>query len=420
MTTRAGFAGLLSGLITTLILYLLLIAQPEAFLYSCPAGSASHVWIATAVVALLMMGGGWLACRWSGSARPWRRAALGGLAGGLAGTIVFCLWGAATGVPARWISSIDFASCSQVEIIDTIIRQTMGAFLVLFLGGAGLGALGGWMGGLGQGKKKDVFDKAAPQMAMNAAITAVPASIVAAALAAGIFSRLSDLLGNRTVQVIPDGTMVVMPLSVSLLLALISHFALTLVIPHEAQQAEHLCGLDEVKMAAYVGIGAAPLLILLLFLVDPDSFASPLVVAALLSSTGMSLKSLHTLYKLVLPRRASFPSPHEGKQKTETKLFGSIAKSPASRLVVLCIGCGSVMVLPLYVSVLSLLINLANALASPPFSQPIPKVPWRLFLTQALVSTGVVAASIALLVIIYLFYLRLGRWFNHALEESGR
>jgi hypothetical protein len=70
------------------------------------------------------------------------------------------------------------------------------------------------------------------------------------------------------------------------------------------------------------------------------------------------------------------------------------------------------MVLPLYVSALSVLINLNNTLANSPFSQPLPEVSWGLFMTQALVSTGAVAASIVLLVTIYLFYLNLGRWFN--------
>jgi len=98
-----------------------------------------------------------------------------------------------------------------------------------------------------------------------------------------------------------------LPLTVSLVLVLVSHFALTLIVPHEAQQAEHLCGMDEVKMAAYVGIGASPVLVLLLLLVRMELFLNPIVVAALLASAVMSLKSLQTLIRVILPRRATFP-----------------------------------------------------------------------------------------------------------------
>jgi hypothetical protein len=198
-----------------------------------------------------------------------------------------------------------------------------------------------------------------------------------------------------------------LPVLVSLLLVLISHFALVLVIPHEARQVEHLCGMDEVKMAAYVGIGAAPLLIVLLLLSDAGSFANPLVVIALLASTGMSLKSLYDLLKLILPRRASFPARQDGWRKTEAIWFGTISTSRGPRLVVLCMGCGLVMVLPLYVSVVSVLINLSAV-----STQPVSEVAWRLFTTQALVSTGVVTVSMVALTAVYLFYLGLGRWFN--------
>ncbi len=309
MTTRAGFAGILTGLLSTLLIYPIFIARPDAFLQMRSADSVGYIWIAAIVIALMMIAGGVTAGRWSHSTHAWRRTALGGLAGGLAGAIIFCLWGAATAGLARWVSPLDnptIGSIPQIEILNAIIRQTMVAFLVLFLAGSGLGALGGWLSDRRQRDRVEIFDKIEPQMAMNAAITAVPASIVATALSAYIFSRLSDLLGDQTGLVILDGSIATMSLVVSLLLVLISHFALTLVIPHEARQAEHRCGLDEVKMAAYVGIGAAPLLILLLSLVDPDTLKNPLVLAALLASTVMSLKSLHSLRKLILPRRASF------------------------------------------------------------------------------------------------------------------
>ena len=215
-----------------------------------------------------------------------RCAALGGLAGGLAGSVVFCLWGAAAAGSAGWVTTFTRASIPQIEIISAIIRQTMGMFLVLFLSGSGLGAIGGWLSNHRNRNRTDDFDKTEPQMALNASITALPASIVAAGMAGAIFSRLADYLGGQSGQTGFDGRNLETPLVVALLLVLVSHIALTLVVPHEARQAEHLCGMDEVKMGAYVSIGAAPLMVLLLFLVDVLSFSNPLVMVAILASAG--------------------------------------------------------------------------------------------------------------------------------------
>ena len=410
MTTRAVLAGLISGLITTIMMYPLFIARPEAFLYQWPVGSTYPAWIAFAMITLLMIGGGYLAGRWNGSAHPLRRAALGALAGGLAGTIIFCLWGAATAGSARWISAANETPW-LIESLDGIVRHTMGMFLALFLGGSGLGALGGSLTGPGKQNQAEVFDRAEPQMAMNVSITAVLASLFAIAMAAGIFSRLLGFLGRHTGQAITDRTILELPLAVSLLLLLKSQFALTLVIPHEARQAEHRCGLDEVKMAAYVGIAAAPILVLVLFLADSNTFSNPLVLASLLASTAMSLKSLHSLIKIILPKRATFTSPRDGRQKVEAVWFGSIAHSHAPQLVALCVGCGIVMVLPLYVTVISVLINLNNVMTGSGIIQPAPEISWNLYLTQALTATGAMVASVILLITIYLLYLNLGRWF---------
>lgn len=415
MTTRAGFAGILTGLLTTLLIYPIFIARPNAFLQTGSADSAGYIWLIAVVIALMMVAGGAMTSQWSRPTQTLRRTVLGGLTGGLAGAIIFCLWGAATAGLARWTSPLDNStngSISQIEILNAIIRQTMGVFLVLLLAGSILGALGGWLSRRRQNNRVEIFDKIEPQMAMNAAITAVPASIVATALAAYIFSRLSNLLTDQTGLAIHDGSIVTMPLAVSLLLVLASHLVLTLVIPHEAQQADHRCGLDEVKMAAYVGMGAAPLLILFLSLTYPEALTYPLVLVVLLFSSSMSLKSLHNLRTLILPRRASFPAPQEESRKIEAKLFGTIAASRGTRLVVLCIGCGLVMVLPLHVTVFSVLINLNHVLANAPLSPPLTEIAWRLFRTQVLVSMGEITASIILLVVIYLFYLNLGRWFS--------
>jgi hypothetical protein len=275
---------------------------------------------------------------------------------------------------------------SQAEAIAAMVNRTQWAFLILFLSGVGLGSLGGWLAHPRSEGRADVFDKSEPQMAMNATLTVLPASIITAALTAGIFYRLSDSIGINVLD---------MPLTVSLLLALISHLALTLIIPHEAREAEHCCGMDEVKMAAYVGIGTAPVLAILLSLVDINLLANPRVIVALLASSAMSLKSLQTLLKTIMPGRDSFPIPQDD---IEAKLFGSIADSHGPRLVALCTGCGLVMVLPLHATVVSVLINLSSA--------------QNIFLTQALVSSGMATASITLLSVIYLFYLNLGRWFK--------
>ena len=394
MTTRAGLIGLLTGLTATLLL-----VYPLASVW--PAATP-WCWIAILAAAALTVAGGWLAGRRSGSTQPVRCAALGGLAGGLAGVIVFCLLGAAAAGLAGVLTT------SRQPLVETIVWQTQVAFLAYFFGGTGLGLLGGWLARPRWGGQTDVFDKSAPQMALNVAITAAPASVVAAIAAAAVFPRLTDFIGKQPDSAAQAG--LVLPVIVSLLLVLVSHFALTLVVPHEARQAEHLCGLDEVKMAAYVGIGVAPVLALVLPLIRPDLFSNPLVVGALLIVAGMSPKSWQTLRRQIMPRRASFASPREGWQKAEAQLFGTIAQSNGPRLVILCIGCGLAMILPLHVVVISTLVNL---LAVPTFGQAAPVEAARtLFLTQAQVSAGLMAASAVLLTGVYLFYLHLGRWFN--------
>jgi MFS family permease len=418
MSTRAGAAGLLTGLISTIVIYLLFIISPHAFLTGAAGSTRWLVWMAAAALAVLIFGGGWIAARWSGSVQPWRRAVLGALSGALAGMVVFCLWGAAAAGTAKWVLSevqvID-GMIAQVEIINAVILQTIGAFCVLFLGGGVLGALGGraaahprWAG------QADIFDKEAPQMAMNASITAVPASVFAAALAAAIFPHVFDIAGKTTGIRVFHGDFGVLPLEAALLLVLVSHLALTLVVPHEARQAEHRCGTDEVKMAAFVGIAAAPVLVLLLVLIDAGLFQNPLVDVALLASAVMSGINVYSLVRIVLPRRASFPVPPYGQQKTEAVLFGTIAVSRAPRLAVLCTGCGLAMMLPFYVCVVSLLINLSHAMAGAGGSA------WRLIRVQALTGSGMIATAAVVLTLIYMFYLNLGRWFRKRNIQSEK
>jgi hypothetical protein len=263
-----------------------------------------------------------------------------------------------------------------------------------------LGSLGGWLAHPRSGNQIDSFDKSDPQMAMNAAITAVPASIIAGALSAFVFSQLANSIG--------ENSLLDMPLTVSMLLVVISHFALTLVIPHEAREVEHVCGMDEVRMAAFVGICTAPVLALLLFLVGANLLLKPQVIIALLTSVVMSLRSLQVLFQVILPGRAAFPALQDDRQRAEAKWFGTIADSHGARLIALCIGCGLVMVLPLHVTVTSVLLNLTIC-----FGKSAPaEVARKLFLTQALASIGLAGVSIVLLIVIYLFYLNLGRWFK--------
>ena len=412
MTSKAGLAGLLTGLTATMILvYPLAIAW-----HTC---STQWIWVAVATAAALTIGGGSLAAHWSRSIHPARCAALGGLAGGLAGAIVFYLLGAAAAGLAGALplftqaaNDITIQQRLQNEVIVAIVSLTQWTFLASFLSGIGLGALGGWLARPRQENQTDVFDKSAPQMAMNAAITAVPAAVVAATLTAVIFSRLAASIGIKMNEPALASSVLNMPMMTSLLLVLISHFGLTLILPHEARQAEHRCGMDEVKMSAFVGIGAAPILAVLLLIVEEKLFLNPLVVTALLASAVMSLKTLQTLFGLILPRRNSFAVPQNSWQRVEAKWFGTIADSPAQRLMALCIGCGLVMILPLHVTVFSVLINL-TILLGPAFLQSAPEeLARKLFLTQALTSTGLGMASAAFLISIYLFYLNLGRWFK--------
>jgi hypothetical protein len=260
-----------------------------------------------------------------------------------------------------------------------------------------LGALGGWLAHPFHGGEPEIFDKSAPQMALNASITAVPASVVAAVVSAAVFLRLIGSVSHPLLN---------WALAVPLMLVLVSHLTLTLVIAHEAQQTEHRCGMDEVRMAAYVGIGTAPVLALLLFLVERQLFLHPFVIVSLLIGFSLSLTSLDRLLRLILPRRAEFPAPRTHREKAEARFFGTIAASHGPRLVVLCIGCGLVMVLPLYVTVFSVLVNLLN-----PSSD--------LFLTQALLSSGSIVAASAILTGAYLFYLNLGRWFKRWLSHQS-
>jgi len=401
MTTKTGLIGLLAGLLASIVTNLV-------FASSSSLIGVFTTFILMAVLYLILAGAaGSIAVRWSKAAQPVRCIALGSLAGILDGTILFCLWGAAAA------GSTYLSTLSRADLIPVIVNQTMDIFLILFISGGLAGAIGGWLASSRKWNTIDKFDMTDPQMAMNASITALPASIVAAGVAAAVFPRLAMLTGYATGLPSQSSTLAAdKPLGAALFVVLVSHLAVTLVVPHETRQSQHLCGMDEVKMAAFVGIGAAPLLIGILLVVYPGCFSNPWVLMALLASSIMSLVSLYFLVRMVLPKRAAFPSHEEGSQKAEAVLFGSIANSVAWRLIMLCIGCGLMMVLPLYCSVIAVLVNLNYLSGS---NNPVGIYP-----AQALVSLGLMAVSSGVLVLIYMLYLNLGRWFSRKTKSGSK
>lgn len=389
MTTRAGFVGILTGLITTVLSYIFFLVFPLLRMrYAWPLSLPMAGWVEETVIGLVFVTGAAISAHRSGAKKRWRYLVMGALAGALAGMVLFCLWGAAhAGIT---ILPHDFLA------LNSRIYLTMTAFTRYFGEGLLLGALGSGLASVRMRQQSETFDLEDPQMAMNAFITAVPASLFVAVLTAAFFPRLADAVGSSYA--------VYLPLYAALLLLLISQFVLMLVVPHEARLAQHRCGTDEVKMAAFVSIATAPVLGIALWLVDAQCLSRPQVIVALLLSLAMSLRSVRDLVKVVLPRRAAFPAP-QGEERQQAVLFGSIGESKASRLVVLCTGCGLAMVLPLYVCVLAPLVNMQYWAAE-------KHVLFSLYLIQAVVSLGSAAAAIAALVLIYMVYLKLGRSFT--------
>jgi hypothetical protein len=58
-------------------------------------------------------------------------------------------------------------------------------------------------------------------------------------------------------------------------------------------------------------------LILLLILIDPRSTSTPFVIVSIVACTVMSLCSLRTLLKRILPGRAAYPAPQARKQSSD-------------------------------------------------------------------------------------------------------
>jgi hypothetical protein len=391
MTTRSGTIGIFTGFICTGLFYIFFVALRPVYIHEAHSEVDLFIpWLGLFLEAAALFCGGWLAARRSGSGEPWRCILLGTFSGGLAATLFFCLAGSAVG-------GIMDLTRHFIGFTDRIVKNTEIDFLVLFLVGGFLGSMGGGSFGSTQTtRKKDNFNHEDPQMAMNVAVTAVPACVFALGVAAFMCSSMSGQIKEPGV--------ITLPVFVSLVLLALSHLALTLIVPHEVRQAEHRCGLDEVRMLACVGIAAGPAAPLLLVLIFPAAFSDLRVVLAILFCLVLSSVNLYWLVRRILPRREQLPAPWADQSKQEAILFGSISNSQAPRLIKLCTGCGLAMMLPLYISVISVLVNLGQG-PHATFGQLAPR--------QALTSIGMCVAGIGVLILIYMIYLRMGRWFNH-------
>ena len=395
MVARSGLIGLLAGVLTITLLVI-------------PMISGIFIpWAGILAALIVFTFGGYIAGRLSGSVEPLRSAALGGLAGGLAGVLVFCCIGAAlAGITGMMNSGEKF------NAVALTIRLTCQVFLMCFGLGLAFGFLGGWMAHPHWDRQADVFVPSQPQMALNGAITAVLSSLIAVIFMLIIFSRLENWFGESILD---------WPLGTSLFFVLTSQFSLILVVPHEIRLAKHRCGLDEVKMAAYVGISTAPILVITFLLLDKVLFLKPAVSIALLVSVGLSFISLHSLLNHILPKRANLPAPQDDRQKIQAALFGSIADSQTPSLMILCIGCGVVMVLPFQVILFSVLINIISLTSNPGLLQSgSSKAFWNLFSSHGIVTFGLIAVAITSLMVLYLFYLKLGVWFRKRLILTRR
>lgn len=408
MTLKAGLAGTISGILISILFFVSINmdAQYQKI-------SIHYLFMAACLVI-----GGYAAALSAGPKNVSGRLIVGVTAGGQAGLVSYCLWGAALGTgvfqkgfPALINNSLQGLPNSQTYL-TVIERTSLWLLAFLFVGILG-GMLGGVLASVGNSQKtKNVETLKGPQMALNISITAVPASILAAALSAAVFipsgsggSHPGTILN---VDILPGEW----PLITSLVMTFISQLALLLVIPYETQKATHRCGLDEVKMAAYVCIAAFPTLFLLLFTIKGMGIILNLpALGGLILTAILSLMSLYILLMKVLPKRTLLEAPSGDRQLAEAKWFGTIAGAHEKELVMLCIGCGWAMVLPVYGTVFAVLINLLYITSGLDFISLFNK-PEKLFITHGVVSMGLFIMAAVILTAIYLFYLRLGRRYS--------
>jgi hypothetical protein len=456
MTTRAGLVGLGTGIVVSGVLfYPLYIVWPSLYIEGW-LGSSRLLGILLAVLAVALLAlCGRLTAAWSGASRPGQRIASGALAGGLAAFVLFCSLGAAAAGTAGLGFCLGLmregAAEGQIAVETSlrVIGWTQAAFWCLTLGGMSLGMVGASLhlhlrvraaqvqvcrpapprdaAHRNAGLQKWPFRRTlrwlqtestravgSPMMALNTSITAAPSAAVAVILVGGLFGWLPDLASEtgaaltRSAQAALDW-----PLATAMLLYLAAQLALTLVVPHEARQARHRCAIDEVKMAAYVGIGVPLALVGILGVVDWALLFRPLVLGSLLASLAMAVRLVIVLFSLVFPIRAQMPLPRD---QWEAIFFGTIAHSRWQSLVLLCLGCGVMMAAPTYVAVAAATINItaipivANWLGWNAFT-PVELV-HRLYGIQALAGLGSSLAAALALTGLYLFYLGLGKGFH--------
>jgi len=431
MTTRAGLAGLAAGLLLSAALfYPLSGAWPAG--WDGAAGGRSGSWIAagamaTAVSALIVFAGG-LAAAWSGAPQPRQRLWLGALAGGIAALTLFSGLGAATGGALglrhglRSLGNGGTAIPSAAEIVLQITGWTYRVFWTLPLGGILLGALGGWRFAPARILRRAApAGKNDPMMAFNATITAVPAAALAVILAAILYSRLPGLLQPALELGAPPAqslqAILNRPLVTALLLYLATQLALLAATSHEAGQAEHRCGLDEIKVAAYVGALTPALLVALLALLARPLLLTPLLLACLPLSLGLAALQIAVLRSDILPRLAQMQAPRD---PWEARFFGTIAASRWQPLALLCLGCTILIVAPLHVALAAAIsIAFVPTSAGPAIttvaglSAPTPAELLRhLYRVQASAGLGAILILTAVLTALYLFYNRLGRRFR--------
>ena len=399
MTTRAGVVGIISGVILSIFVHVVLFTWADAVVMRNGIFFQLN-WIIQCCIILVNLLTGFLSARWNRSGERWRCIALGSLAGIVASVFSFSTWGATFAV-------IQLSSIQDIPVSVTL-QFTITIFFELLFAGGFFGGLGGFFYHPAKTTERDSFNKEEPQMAMNASITAVSASVVTTAIAAIAFPQLSGYMGNGSGIYGPY----LFPLYAALVLVALSQFALTLVVPHETEQAEHVSGMDEVKMAAFVGIGTGPLLLLLFIMTNIRLLGDLFIVVLLLCTLLMSGYSIRSLIKVVLPKRNAYPKHPTKEQETLATFFGSIASSKAWRLITLCIGCGLAMVFPIYIAVLAPLINI-NAVSAN--TGPIllhSEQAQNLFRIHIQTSMGLNLIVIFVLSGMYIFYLNLGRWFT--------
>lgn len=417
MTTRAGIVGLgLGALLSGVLFYPFFLVWPNFFVSGWAPGVLWLGVVLLALAALLAAAGGGLAAAWGGALQADLRVGLGALAGSLAALVVFCSLGAAAaGLPGLSLMFVDEPGIEGRAIVIAMLRITRwthGMFWLLMLSGTLLGALGGWRCAPVALLERVKPGKNDPMMALNAAITVMPAMAFAVLLAAGLFSRLPEVFqGNMQSRA---SVLLDWPLGTGLLLFLVTQLILLAVTRHEAQQAEHRCGIDEVKMAALVGIFVPIILAVGLGLIDVHLLYAPLTLSILLLSGGVVMRQVVTLFTLILPRRAQMDAPQDG---VEAFFFGTISGSNQSSLILLCLGCGMLMVAPTYVVAAATAISMALAAGAGAFA-PVA-LAQRLYAVQALAGLGLCLAAGLLLVGLYMFYSGLGRWFQRKRNDGA-